>query len=165
MNHTLLEKKLIEDGFMNQYGIILKGNFKNKYTLTEINRKGPNGEVIVTITQNYTDTKSLQHFEVVLSANDYHEAMHVKNMMQIMVDQAAISAVIAPLFTQIVKKSQETVQKIVDAEKVEKGERQLTKSERISFSNLHMYRHGVDFPKEAMTCSKLCQKVSGKILW
>lgn len=160
--HTKLERKLIEDGFIDENGVILKGNFKKSFTLTEINRKGQNGETILVIMAGFVTSGDFTYFEVSLSEKDLHAVMHTKNLIELEVDKAAINTVVNSIFREMSTKAADTIEKIYIAEDTEKQGKlrrgELKNIERTSYSQRYMYVNGVDFSKEAYEPIRLMPK-------
>lgn len=150
---TPLEKKLIEQGFIDSTGTILNGPFKNAYTITELNRKGPYGETVLVVMENYSVSDDYYHFEISLTDEEVHSVMHTKNLMQLIINQQALRNACNPVFMEIRDKATKT-EKAVLIEEDKKTDGKLSRNSlrgisRTGFANSYMNTTSADIPQEA----------------
>lgn len=151
---TQLEKKLFNEGFIDENGNIQKGPFKDTYSINEIEKKGPAGETILLVMANYSMTKEFPYFEITLSKEEIDSIMHTKNLMQIILNQKALrQACCNPIFMEIRDRVTKTEKEIFIAEDEKTGgrlsENKLEGIKRTSFANSYMHYAPSNIPQEA----------------
>lgn len=148
---TRFETKLFEQGFIDRDGVILQGPFKNAFSITEINRKGPNGEPILVLMP--TRGHSEFHLEIPLTAEDVQRITHTKNLMQIVLNERVLHKVCDPVLLSIATETARMEREVfIDEFKKTEGEIATKPSkgiERASFADHYVYQRGARIPDTA----------------